>query len=107
MYRLHFSELNQKGDIPCFEFKKHIQMVDFIDSKGIDKYGQQVYFLAKDDNKDIFISESYISIQDFLLKKSLFQTVGDYFLFECESYVEAYKLAMLMKEGSDLIHGKN
>ena len=69
------------------EFTTHAQMVDFIDEQCINR--KNVWLLYKRDCEDIFISESHLSIQDFLQKKMTWQTTGDYFLEEYKTYRDA------------------
>ena len=97
-FKLHYASLDLQGDIPCFEFKKHSQMVDFIDEKCINRNGQCVWLLAKWDCNDVFVSGSHLSIQGFLERMMIWQTTGDYFLQEYESFEEAYKSALEMVE---------
>lgn len=74
------------------EFTTHAQMVDFIDEQCINR--KCVWLLYKRDCDDVFISERHFSIQDFLQKKMTWQTPGDYFLEEYETYREAYDKAL-------------
>jgi len=105
-FKLHYASLDLQGDIPCFEFKKHSQMVDFIDEKCIGRNGQCVWLLAKNKETDIFISDSHLSIQNFLERLMTWQTMGDYFLQEYESFEEAYQVALDMVEESPLCYSK-
>lgn len=83
MFKLHYANLDLgNDDIPCFEFKKHSQMIDFIDEKCFNRNGQVVWLLAKKGSTDVFISESHLSIQDYFSKKYLWNISGDYFLQE-------------------------
>lgn len=104
IFKLHYVSLKLQGDIPCFKFKKHSDMIDFIDEKCINRIGKVVWLLAKSDLKDVFVSESHISIQDFLKNKYCWQTTGDYFFQEYSSFEEAYKVALDMKEESPLCY---
>ena len=104
MFKLHYASLDLQGDIPCFEFKKHSDMIDFIDEKCINRNGQVVWLLAKEGFTDVFVSESHLSIQDFLNKKSVWQTTGNYFLQEYPSFQDAYKVALDMAEISPMCY---
>lgn len=106
-YKLHYANLGLKEDIPCFEFKKHSDMVDFIDAKCIGRSCQVVWLLAKKDFSDVFISENHLSIQDFLKNKYLWQIADDYFLQEYSSFEEAYSVALDMAEISHLAYCDN
>jgi len=101
MYALHYAPLVLKKDIQKYEFKKHWEMLDFIDSTCIRRQNI-VWLIGKDNHTDIFISDSYLSIIDFLKKKILWQTVGDFFLQEYKSFTEAYKVGLSMTEGHKL-----
>lgn len=105
MFKLHYAPIKlENEDIPCFEFKKHSEMIDFIDEKCVHRNGEVVFLIGKDDLTDVFVSESYISVQDFLSKKNLWQTVGEYFFQEYSSFEEAYAMALAMSEGSNLCY---
>lgn len=78
------------------ELTTHAEMVDFIDEQCINR--KKVWLLYKRDCNDVFISESHISIQDFLEKKMTWQTTGDYFLEEYETYRDAYNKALELIE---------
>ena len=103
-FKLHYASLDLKGDIPCFEFKKHSDMIDFIDEKCINRNGKAVWLLARQGLTDVFVSGSHISIQDFLENKYCWQTTGDYFLQEYSSFEDAYKVALDMAEIGPLCH---
>ena len=105
MFKLHYASLDLGNeDIPCFEFKKHYQMVDFIDEKCIRRNGEVVWLLAKEGTTDVFISENHLSIQDYFTRKYLWNLPGDYFLQEYPSFEEAYSVALDMSEISPLCY---
>jgi hypothetical protein len=105
MFKLHYASLDLgNSDIPCFEFKSHAQMVDFIDEKCINRNGKVVWLIAKDDFTDVFISERHLSIQDFLEKKHIWQIRGNFFLQEYLSFQDAYRAALLICETSPLCY---
>ena len=107
MYRLHYSKIDAKNeDIPCFTFKKLASMIDFIDEHCIHRKGEVVWCLLKTGLTDAFISESQLSIQDFLRRKQFWETVGDFHLFECNSFEEAYKIALANAEASALCYSE-
>jgi len=105
MFKLHYASLDLgNNDIPCFEFQKHSQMVDFIDEKCINRNGQVVWLLAKKDSTDVFISECHLSIQDYFTRKYLWNISDDYFLQEYQSFEDAYRVALDMSEISPLCY---
>lgn len=80
-------------DIQKYGFNTHAQMIDFMDNKIMKRNGY-VWVLSKDELEDVFVSRSILSIQDFLKTKHMWQTKGNYHLFECEDLDYAYSLAM-------------
>lgn len=103
MYTLHYSKLNS-DTIEDLKFKNHAQMVDFIDKTGFRRPEKVVYLIANDSLIENFISEKYTTIQFFLNKMPLWNTVGTYYLFEFESYEEAYKVGLSMLEPNPLCY---
>ena len=103
-YKLHYAAIDLEGDIPCFEFKKHAQMIDFIDQKCIGRSGECVWLISKLNTTDIFISKSSLSIQDFMQKKHLWIIPDHYFLQEYASFEEAYHAAILINETSPMAY---
>jgi len=91
-FKLHYTEIN--GNILCVDFKKHYDMIDFIDAKGINNKNKIIYLLYKKTINDIFISTSYLSIQDYLNKKMLCKTTDDYFIHECISLEKAFEIVL-------------
>jgi hypothetical protein len=107
MYRLHYSRIDAKNeDIPCFTFKKVASFIDFIDEHCIRKSGEVVWCLLKTGHTDAFISESQLSIQDFIQNKYCWNVRGDFHLFECDSFEEAYKIALSNAEVSELCYSE-
>ena len=104
MYRLHYAPLHLQDEISCYEFKNQSKMIDFIDEKCINRIGTCVWLLARKGSTDVFISESYLSIQFFLEKMPNWRTVGDYFLQEYDSFEEAYEVALDIVEPSRLCY---
>lgn len=107
VFKLHYAYISlYKEDIPTYEFRNHSQMVNFIDKQCIHRKGTVVWLIAKDESSDIFISESYLSIQDYLSTKMNWQVPCNYFLQEYPSFEEAYSVALDMAEISDLCYSK-
>ena len=100
MYKLHYEKLDLQGDTQFFEFRTHREMIDFIDAKCVGRNGQCVWLIARDGTTDLFVSESHISIQEFLKTKPCWSAIGgDYHLHEYASFEEAYIVALNMIEG--------
>jgi hypothetical protein len=92
-FKLYYTKLLKNAFFRTkMEFATHAQMIDYIDEQCINR--KRVWLLYKRDCEDIFISESHLSIQNFLEKKMTWQTTGDYFLEEYETYREAYDRAL-------------
>jgi len=104
-FRLEYANID-KNEIESLGFKKHHQMIDFIDEKCLGRMGI-VWLVAREGSTDVFISESHMSIQDFLEKKSTWNCVGLYFLQEYTCFEDAYKVALNMAEISPLCYDRN
>jgi len=103
-YKLHYAELNLQGDIPCYEFNKMRKLIDFIDFKCINNKGNIIWLIASNNINDIFVSDSYLSIENFLEKMPCWNTSGEYFLQEYSSFQEAYEVALSMMETHKLCY---
>jgi hypothetical protein len=128
MYKLHLAEKELNGDIPCYEFKKFNTMLDFILEQCFDEESEPednvVYLLSYShtDNRgnEVSIDDpiivdrciGYIISQLEMLKLCHFELVDDkynkyyntYYLQKYGSYEEAYKVALSMKETSELCY---
>jgi hypothetical protein len=106
-FKLHYAKLDlESKDIELLSFKKHNDLIDFIDENCINRSKQVVWLIAKDESNDIFISDSHLSIQDFLSKKYLWQIPDTYYLQEYSSFEDAYSVALSMLETSDLCYNQ-
>lgn len=121
-YKLHYAKLNEQGDINCYAMESSLSVNGFILSES-DTEQQKVFVLAIGD--DCFVSDSIISICRFISYKLPYTVMGepaksivkeiidsinsplpdfDIFLQEYSSYEEAYKVALAMKEDSELCY---
>jgi len=80
MIELNYAKIDLDEDIPCHKFNKHSQMIDFID-KNCYQRDKIVWLLAKDESKDVFISESQLSIQNSNHRVCLLFSVLSYVLY--------------------------
>ena len=85
MFRLHYKGVNSTNEAVNM-FQSHWQMIDWIDEKCVNRNGTVTWMTGREDTTDYFISQSHISIQDYLQNKSLHQVRGNYFLFEYECF---------------------
>jgi len=104
-YKLHYADINEWSDIPCFEFDRFSQMINFIDEKCGGRK-DLVWLVTKGDTIESFISDSQLSIQDFLSNKSTWKTTGHFYLQEYSSFEDAHKVAFDMTEESPLCYSK-
>lgn len=95
--------LNQKVEkkAKTFYFKKHNQMIDFIDQNCFNKKGSCVWLCYKFDIKEIFISDNHLRIQSFFEKMPLWKTVGGYWLQEFKNLEDAYLMAIKINKSDD------
>ena len=92
-YTLYYDTVNSGKDIERHEFDSHAQMIDFIVPIIYDDNKDCVFLLSKDDLEDVFVSKGKVSVVDFWHTRHSWQTSGNHYLFECETYDEAYSLA--------------
>jgi hypothetical protein len=103
MIKLHYAELTNDGDIPCYKFDKPREVVRFLDSNTNISNKDRVYLITGNDNhNDIFITENVIFAWDFYLK---FLAASDtVFWQEYPSFEDAYSVALDIKETSNLCY---
>jgi hypothetical protein len=110
--KLHYAELGLTGDIPVIEFKEISDICDFIDfienqfkASELPFEGFKKIFLLTD-GSEIFITENYHMLIDFFRYElfALFEELdlNNVHLFENGSYMEAYDLALMIKENENL-----
>lgn len=109
--KLHYAELNNQGDIPCLKFEtlEDLKMHIFgYDDKNV------VYLFSFDGEEtpmdsEVFITHSSYFLYDFLKhfqdELNLYY-ISDFFLQEYQSYEEAYRVALMMKETNPLCYNK-
>lgn len=124
-YYLHYApiDLGEK-DIARYEFKTIAEIQDFLElmclsnekaESPIYKQSKVVYIFTYQnidendhDDCEVFITEKIHVITDLFNQAHFwgFDTLNDFFLFEYESYEDAYKNALDMKEDSPLCYNK-
>jgi hypothetical protein len=106
-YKLHYAPIKLDGDIPCYEFKNYRSMIDFIDKKTYGRNRSVVWILAKNDFEDVIVTQNAYFLQEVIGTLPLWQTIGDYFLQEYDSFESAYKVALDMMEPYELCYEKD
>lgn len=108
--KVHYAKLNLQGDIPCYEFQGIEDLRTFvngiIDQHSGFKAENMVYLIAIQD--DVFVTENLQLVQELfdgnLNSAYPFYEGEDVFIHEYQSYEEAYKVALDMKEDSPLCY---
>ncbi len=108
--KVHYAKLNLQGDIPCYEFQGIEDLRTFvngiIDQHSGFKAENMVYLIAIQD--DVFVTENLQLVQELfdgnLNSAYPFYEGEDIFIQEYQSYQEAYKVALDMKEDSPLCY---
>ena len=103
---LYYAKKDLNGDdILKISIKNTYGLIDKIDELCCGKSNGIVYLFATEDaNNFVFVTESHLEIQELILEHKRFNSVYQYFLQEYGSYEEAYKVALLMKEVSELCY---
>ena len=103
---LHYAKKDlENEDILKIDLKNLNELQDMIDHLCCGKSSGIVYLLAtEDENNFVFVTESHLEIQELILSHKRFNTVKQFFLQEYDSYENAYKVALMMKEVSPLCY---
>lgn len=105
MKTLQYAELGNKDDIRGIEFDELKDLTSFVYDNTLNKDNDRVYLITFNMGGDctscpIFINEDAVSFIALIASSPSFyeEIVDDYFLYECETYRDAYELALLLKE---------
>jgi hypothetical protein len=107
-YKLHYAKINSQGDIPCLEFQTIDEVRSFIASivYPLQIVNEKVYLVSIQD--EVIITENGLLIEELfdvnLNSAYPFFEGEDIFIQEYYSYEEAYKVALAMKEDSELCY---
>jgi len=113
IYKLHYAKLGLTGDIPCYEFDEIEHIIDFIEdlqpanSLGFAK--DKVYLIT--DGDEIIVTQCYALLMDLFLYEifALYEEndLNNVFLYENESFEDAYTLALLLKQNNKNCFSRN
>jgi len=113
IYKLHYAKLGLTGDIPCYEFDEIEYIIDFIEDlqpKNSLGYSKDIVYLITDGD-EIIVTQSYGLLFDLFLYQifALFEEhdLNNIFLYEQESFEDAYTLALLLKQNNKNCFSKN
>jgi len=103
-YKLNFSKLNSTSDVECLEFTSAKKRASFIADRVIATRPNRVFtFVVKytdnDEDSDVYVFDSWSCIASIAG-----DGWKDFWLFEWESYEDAYKNALDLKEVSPLCY---
>jgi hypothetical protein len=102
-YILHYARLNEDSETFGFETFKDLEYFVYEYSR-INK-GEAVYLVAKDYyTSGIYVTANPFDIEFYLTKMPGIGFKSDTFIHEYESYEEAFKVALQMKEDSPLCY---
>ena len=125
MYKLNYGSKTQSKmllDISVFEYSEKESIFNHIaddilavdDDETIYVFTYENYMNDNDDilvfrNKEFFYNFVLTMIGEDGFRKSKYKSFSGYnfFLFECESWEEAYKMCVDLREESPLCYGKN
>ena len=105
---LHYAKKDLKGeDILKIDLKSILDLQDKIDELCCGKSTGIVYLFATEDASNfVFVTESHLELQELILEHKRFNSVHQFFLQEYGSYEKAYKVALDMKEASELCYSQ-
>lgn len=103
-YKLNFSELNSSWDVQSLEFTSAKKRASFIADRVVSNTPKRVFTLIvqytdNDEPSDVYVFENWSCIQSFVEARW-----KEFWLFEWESYEDAYQNALDLKEVSPLCY---
>jgi hypothetical protein len=105
-YKLHLKKLNQSNDdFKEYFFKKHDEMIDFIDANGFQKTYDIVwltYRIIEKNDIRFLITENNLWLQNYLQSIDLNRCVGDFYLLEFNDYQEAFNYTKLLIKDNNI-----
>lgn len=107
-YKLSYSKLNSEIDIEELSFTSPNKRNNFITDKIIGTQTKRVFVIGiehSDNNTNLFIFD--LIIDPYIFKNILNNKWEKMFLFEFESYEEAYDFSLDMKEVSPLCYNND
>lgn len=111
MIKLHYAELTNESDIPCFEFKSKEEFIDFLGEKS--ELENRVFLFAYEFKElenvsEVFVTEDLTLIHVIMDNCfGLIQSDNVFFLQEYPSFEDAYKVALDMQETSKLCYNQD
>ena len=114
-YKLHYAKLNSTSDISCLEFNSKYQLLEHVESLYKKHWLTSLNFVCLVEvDKELIVVSSMKRILDFInnelwdnefLSNDMFGF--DVSIHEYNSYQDAYKAAILLKEESELCYSDN
>lgn len=105
MIELHYAPINlneTNQDIPIIKFRKFENLIKYVQAKTKNRRGEYVLLVAAHELDQVVIDESGVWLTSNILP--LFAACKILFIFEFYSYEEAFKVALHMKETSELCY---
>jgi hypothetical protein len=107
-YKLHYADLDlnlDENDIPIYEFETFKELVNFVFEKSKKNRNKAVFLISKDyESTCPFITDNKFDIEFILEKMPGMGFKSDTFIFEVESFEDAYKIALTMVEEKKLCY---
>jgi hypothetical protein len=110
--KLHYAELNLKGDIPCYNID-NVKDISNIIKTDLTQQKNKVYLFNFEfgiGESEVIISENISTILKFLQDNTnliKYSQSRDMFLQEYPSYEDAYRVALAMMENSELCYNES
>ena len=110
MKRLNYAPIELGNeDVKTLEFENIDALRDGIDHLCHGKNKNIVYLFGTegmDEYESIFVTISYLQIEELLNEHKRIKTWNNFFLHEYESYEDAYSVALSMREDSEICYSK-
>jgi hypothetical protein len=107
-YKVYYAQLHLQGDVPCLEFASIEEIRSFITGiiYPLKMASEKVYVVLI--QGEVIVTDNVLLIEELfdgnLTSAYPFYEGEDIFIQEYQSYEEAYKIALMMKEFSPLCY---
>jgi len=103
-YRLHYAKLGLDTDIPTHEFSDKSERLKFFVENTLDRKGECVWLVTTDREAEVYVTHRCVRVWHYVQFMPLLYESEEWFLFEFDSYQEAYNVALHMAEVSPMCY---
>lgn len=103
-YKVHYAKLGLDSDIPTYEFNDKYERLKFIWDNTMGRKKECVWLVTTDREAEVYVTDKCVRVWNYVEFMPLLYDSEELFLFEFDSYQEAYKVALHMAEVSPMCY---